>query len=258
MRNGLQLKAVTRGTRSALADVSDPATEREAVRARYARRQQDDTRYSLLTPAVLRSVHERQRAMTKLFATVGLTSLSNVRVLEVGCGTGANLLELLRFGVRPEHLQGIDLLPASVEQARHVLPEAVRIATGDASELDASFPPPASQDIVYQSTVFSSVLDDQFQQRLADAMWRWVRPGGGVLWYDFTVNNPSNPDVRGVPVSRIRRLFPGTRMHVRRVTLAPPIARAVTRIHPALYELCNACVGFRTHVLVWIQKPYVD
>ena len=30
-----------------------------------------------------------------------------------------------------------------------------------------------------------------------------LAPGGGVLWYDFTVNNPRNPDVRGVPMKRV-------------------------------------------------------
>jgi SAM-dependent methyltransferase len=247
---------VTRHATSALTDPADPAIEREAVRARYARRQRDDTRYNLLTPAVLRAVQERQRAMVRLFAAAGMTNLSSARVLEVGCGTGANLLELLRFGVRPEHLQGIDLLPASVEQARRVLPDAVRVSVGDAADPDPSMAAPESQDIVYQATVFSSLLDDRFQQRLADAMWRCVRPGGGELWYDFTVNNPTNADVRGVPVSRIRQLFPGTEMRIRRVTLAPPLARIVTRVHPLLYELCNACVGLRTHVLAWIQKPH--
>ena len=72
---------------------------------------------------------------------------------------------------------------------------------GDATQAPVA---PGSQDIVLQSTVFSSLLDDAFQQRLADTMWRWLKPGGAVLWYDFTVNNPRNPDVRGVPLARVR------------------------------------------------------
>ena len=111
-----------------------------------------------------------------------------------------------------------------------------------------------SQDIVFQSTVFSSLLDDSFQQRLADAMWKWVRPGGGVLWYDFVVDNPRNPDVRGVPVRRIRELFPSGSHRVRRLTLAPPLARPAARIHPSLYTLLNSCPWLRTHVLVWVGK----
>jgi len=67
--------------------------------------------------------------------------------------------------------------------------------------------------------------------------------------------NPSNPDVRGVPVRRIRQLFPDARLRVWPVTLAPPIARRVVRIHPALYGVLNLTPLLRSHVLCWAQKP---
>ena len=108
---------------------------------------------------------------------------------------------------------------------------------------------------MFVSTVFSSLLDDHFQQRLADAMWRWVKPGGAVLWYDFTVDNPRNPDVRGVPLREVRALFPQAAIAARRVTLAPPLARAVCRVHPGLYTLCNVLPPLRTHLLGWLGKP---
>jgi SAM-dependent methyltransferase len=165
---------------------------------------------------MLLTVQERQRAMADLFGRIPWFDPPTVRLLEVGCGTGTNLLELLRFGLRPEHLQGIELLPGSAEQARRVLPSSIRIITGDAAGLPEATIAAESQDVVYQSTVFSSLLDDAFQQRLAERIWSWVRPGGGVLWYDFVVNNPRNADVRGVPVSRLRRLFPHGKMAVRR------------------------------------------
>ena len=114
--------------------------------------------------------------------------------------------------------------------------------------------PDASQDLVLQATVFSSLLDDAFQQQLAGAMWRWVRPGGGVLWYDFVYDNPRNPDVRGVPLARIQALFPQGRVQAERVTLAPPLARALCRIHPGLYPVFNTVPWLRTHVLAWVRK----
>jgi hypothetical protein len=86
-------------------------------------------------------------------------------------------------------------------------------------------------------------------------MWRWVRPGGAVLWYDFTLDNPRNADVRGVPLARVRALFPVGLVQTRRVTLAPPLARAVCRAHPALYTGFNVLPMLRTHVLAWIGKP---
>jgi SAM-dependent methyltransferase len=225
--------------------------ETDAVKERYARRAATD-RYSALRPDVWQTLQERQRALLALFAQLGWSDLSTKRLLEVGCGSGANLLELLRLGFAPEHLSGVELLPERFEQARHVLPASLALTRGDALQLDL---PAASQDAVFVATVFSSLLDDAFQQRLADAMWRWVRPGGGVLWYDFTVDNPRNPDVRGVPLAGVRALFPAGRVQARRITLAPPIARAVTRLHPGLYTLCNALPSLRTHVLAWIAKP---
>ena len=83
--------------------------------------------------------------------------------------------------------------------------------------------------LVLQSTVFSSILDPGAQAQLAATMWRWLFPGGAVLWYDFTVDNPRNPDVRGVPLARVRALFPQACIASKRVTLAPPLAR--TRRH---------------------------
>ena len=38
----------------------------------------------------------------------------------------------------------------------------------------------------------------------------------------------------------------------RRLTLAPPLARAVTRVHPGLYTVFNALPWLRTHVLGWL------
>lgn len=229
----------------------NPQREPKAVVERYARRAATD-RYSMLKPDVWLTVQERQRAMLKLFARLGWADLSVLRLFEVGCGSGGNLQELLRLGFAPQHLSGADLLAGRVAQARAGLPATVAVHEGDATEAPIAA---ASQDIVYASTVFSSLLDDAFQQRLADAMWRWVRPGGGVLWYDFTLNNPRNPDVRGVPPSRLRALFPQGRLRYQRVTLAPPIARAVARVHPSLYTLCNAVPALRTHVLAWVEKP---
>jgi SAM-dependent methyltransferase len=224
--------------------------EPDAVAERYARRAVSD-RYSMLRPDVWHTVQERQRAMLRLFARLGFNDLSALRLLEVGCGGGANLQELLRLGFAPKQLSGAELLPERIAQARAGLPASVALFEGDATQLDLA---PASFDIVFVSTVFSSLLDDAFQQRLADAMWRWVKPGGGVLWYDFTVNNPRNADVRGVPLGRVQALFPQGRLQHERVTLAPPIARAVTRLHPSLYTACNLIALLRSHVLCWLQK----
>jgi len=230
--------------------VTPPINETAAVAERYARRGATE-RYSLLQPDVCLTVQERQRAVLRLFASLGWRTLADRRLLEVGCGSGGNLLEMLRLGFAPEHLSGVELLPERVEAARRSLPQDVTLLGGDASQLPL---PEGQADVVLLSTVFSSLLDDGFQQQLATAVWCAVKPGGGVLWYDFTVNNPRNPDVRGVPVARIRQLFPHGQVQAQRLTLAPPLGRAVARVHPGLWSLLNTLPWLRTHVLAWVQK----
>ena len=225
--------------------------DRDAMAARYARRAGVLDRYSLLQPDVWQTVQERQRAVLRLFTRLGWHDLSQRRAVEVGCGAGGNLLELLRIGFAPEQLTGVELLPERLAHAQRVLPPSVTLIGGDATGAPIA---PGSQQLVVQSTVFSSLLDDASQHRLADAMWRWLAPGGGVLWYDFAIDNPRNPDVRGVPLRRVRELFPAARVDVQRVTLAPPLARAVCRVHPALYTVFNAVPLLRTHRLCWIAK----
>jgi SAM-dependent methyltransferase len=228
------------------------ADDHDAIAERYARRAGVADRYSILRPEVWQTLHERQRALLALFALHRVEDLSALTLTEVGCGTGGNLLELLRLGFAPQHLQGVELLRDRHDEARRVLPAATRLWPGDANDAPVGA---ATQDFVLAATVFSSLLEDAAQQRLAATMWHWLKPGGAVLWYDFTVDNPFNRDVRGVPLARIGTLFPAARRVHRRVTLAPPLARAVCRVHPALYGVFNTLPLLRTHVLAWIEKP---
>lgn len=232
----------------------ESSDEVRAIAERYARRSpgREALLYDPLDPYVCLARQERERALVRCLRSAGLRPVGDKRVLEVGCGGGANLLDLIRLGFRPENLVGNELRPDRLDQARHRLPSAVTLLPGDAAALDLD---DGSFDIVLQSTVFTSILDDAFQERLAGRMWALARPGGGILWYDFTWDNPRNPDVRGIPPRRIRRLFPTGAIRIWPVTLAPPIGRRLCRIAPGLYPVVNAFPFLRTHVLCWIQKP---
>ena len=226
--------------------------EVDLVVERYARRAEiDSSRYSMMNPEIWQRVHERQRNLIKLINANTQKPISDLKVLEIGCGSGGNLLELIRLGFSSKNLIGNELLPERVSIAQQNLPLASKVEEGDACLLKIDN---ESLDIVYQSTVFSSLLDNEFQQKLAKKMWSWVKPGGGVLWYDFTYNNPKNKDVRGVPISRIKELFPESSIIVKKVTLAPPISRKVCKLHPSFYTIANSLPFLRTHVICWIGK----
>ena len=143
--------------------------ETDLVAKRYERRAKlgIDDRYSMLNPDVWQGVHERQRALISLLKKYANKPLNQLQVLEIGCGSGGNLLELIRMGFTPDNLSGNELLPKRVVIARNNLPLACDIVEGDASQINYE---KGSLDIVYQSTVFSSILDDNFQGELASRM----------------------------------------------------------------------------------------
>ncbi|MGC5324929.1 class I SAM-dependent methyltransferase [Brevibacillus sp. SYSU BS000544] len=227
--------------------------ELEKIRNRYSRRKlnQSHLLYNPLNPSVYMNVQEKEQKIIKILGENSFADTNSQKVLEIGCGSGTNLLLFLKLGFLPENLVGNELLEERAEYARKILPPSTQILVGDASQLNL---PDEYFDIVYQSTVFTSILDYQFKRQLAERMWNLTKPGGGILWYDFIYNNPKNPDVKGISIKEIKQLFPEGEIEFWRVTLAPFISRKVTRIHPALYSVFNTLPFLRTHVLCWIKK----
>ena len=228
-------------------------TETKNIKERYSKRSQNDYGdvYSPLNPYVYMWKQELERVLIKNILAPYLQPLNKKTLLEIGCGNGINLLEFIRLGFLPENITGIELLPERAEHAKSILPKSITVINDDATNIDSER---IKYDVVFQSTVFTSILDQSVQIELANIMWQLAKPGGGILWYDFIYNNPNNPDVRGVPIKRIRELFPEGEFITKKVTLAPPIARALTRLHPALYTTFNTIPFLRTHALCWIKK----
>ena len=174
------------------------------------------------------------------------------RILDVGCGRGFWLRQFIQWGAKPENLFGIDLLEERIQEGKQLCPLGVTLQLGDASNLefqDDSF------DLILQFTVFTSILDQQMKMKLAAEMSRVLKPGGAVLWYDYFFSNPHNPDVRGVTRKEILQLFPKLSISLKRITLAPPLGRAVGPFSPALYRAMSAFKPLCTHYLGLFQKP---
>jgi len=75
-----------------------------------------------------------------------------------------------------------------------------------------------------------------------------------IIWYDYWISKPTNPDVKGVGKKEIKELFPNCKFEFHRITLAPPIARLLVRVSWILCELLEKLKIFNTHYLVVIKK----
>ncbi len=223
-------------------------TDREAARIRqvydaYARSRSTRARWDEANPGNAAILAERSCGVARALERHGLVPLDAARVLEVGCGTGDVLAGLRALGARAENLDGVDLLPERVAEARRRYPE-IRWRCGNAESLGF---PDACFDLVVTFTVFSSILDQAMAQNLVHEIERVLRPGGALLWYDFRVGNPYNRHVRGMSLRRLRRLLPGWRLDLRSVTLLPPLARRLGPSTRILYPFLARVPLLRTH-----------
>lgn len=226
--------------------------ELERIRSEYRRRMLEiaPDRYSYANPDNILRHAGVVRGAVPLLRRAGLYPLNSMDVLEVGCGGGDWLVEMLLWGADPSRLSGVDLDDQRIVEARRRLPGAdLRVCDASATPwMDASF------DVITQFTVFSSILDAGLRRAVAAEMLRLMRPGGAILWWDLRHDNPNNPKVRGIGRQSLASLFPSCRIEWRSATLAPPLARATVQISWTLAVLLEAIPVLRSHALALIRK----
>jgi ubiquinone/menaquinone biosynthesis C-methylase UbiE len=247
-----------------LSDIEDElhvsTSQAELIRAEYMRREKSIPKdwYSLSRPSNLFAYQQRQRDLLKLLSDEHLTPLEGKTIVDIGCGSGQQLLDLVSWGARLEDLAGIDLIDTRVARACMRLGNRVGednrgpdLRIGDASKLpwgDGVF------DIAHQNTVFTSILDSETKHHVAAEIVRVLKPNGVLLWYDFLVDNPRNPHVKGIGAHELRSLFPECVVRLKKITLAPPISR---RLAPASWIaalVLEKLTIFNTHYLAVIRK----
>src|SRR5262249_25684685 len=109
--------------------------EEARIQAAYAKRKLGNGRYSWFSPGHLFMLQERERRSLALLQQYGFSRLETKTILEIGCGTGFWLRELIKWGARPSNITGVELLPDRVAEAKQLCPEEVTIQCGSAAAL---------------------------------------------------------------------------------------------------------------------------
>jgi SAM-dependent methyltransferase len=229
----------------------DNQAEQERIRAVYQQWSERPTaaQYAWHRPEILQQLAARSRIFAPMLAEALGTDLSSRRILDVGCGTGAFLRQLIAWGADPYKLTGTEFQQDRLDHASRHTAAGVQWHLGglDCAATD-------SLDLVSAETVFSSILDGGLRCDLAAEMWRTVRPGGWCMVFDFRYNNPRNPNVRKVTLAELRRYWPAQQYKWRTVLLAPPIARRLARAPYLATELLAALPVLRSHFIFMARK----
>jgi SAM-dependent methyltransferase len=240
-------------------------SEADRIRREYERRDREihEDYYSLVNPSVLYIYQQRVRAVIAALKKAGIFPLDKKKILEIGCGKGDWLNDFEAWGAHRENLSGIELdasrgkralarYPPHRDEDGNLISPGADIRIGDASLLPW---PDAFFDLVLQSTVLTSILDQGMKTAIAGEMSRVLKPGGFVLWYDFFYDNPKNPNVKGVGKEEINALFPGYAIQLKRITLAPPVSRHLVPLSWIGTEILEKMVFLNTHYLGVLRKP---
>lgn len=227
-------------------------TERRRIQEEYQRREReiDKNFYAPWQPYEMFMQTSRRRMATRMLHQANVFPGLNSHCMEIGYGRLGWLGDLIAWGVPEKNLHGIELDRERAQVAQTILPHA-DLRIGDATELP--WKEEAFQ-LVIASTVFTSILDLQVRKILAQEIVRVIAPGGALLWYDFAVNNPKNRNVLRVGKKDLTTLFPALIGNIRRVTLAPPLARVIAGKSWLMATILETIPLLRTHLLAILVK----
>ena len=225
----------------------------ERVRDEYQRRARDEALsryYERYQPTIERASAERRFHTLRSIDQVG--PREGISILDVGCGVGADLGFFADQGFARHHLAGIDLLDDRVAVARASLAEAdLRVGNGAALPyVDQSF------DVVLQSVVLSSIIDDRVRSMVVGEMARVVRSGGLLISYDMRTVDAENRHLVPIDESEARRLFGAHgQVDIQTLTLNIGIAR---RVGSTVAWALARIPLLRTHLLAVVTRASRD
>jgi ubiquinone/menaquinone biosynthesis C-methylase UbiE len=193
----------------------------------------------------------RYRAFVSALKQCRMFPLKSKKICEIGCGSGQILTDMVNWGIHAKDVAGIDINIDRISDAKKKLPYSL-IAHANAQQVpftDESF------DIVYQATVFTSILDQVNREKAAHEMVRIVKKSGILLWYDFRYDNPWNSQVAGVSKNEIRKLFPKSKIALFPVTLLPQLGRVLVPLCWGAAWYMEKLPMLCTHYLAIIKPP---
>jgi ubiquinone/menaquinone biosynthesis C-methylase UbiE len=147
--------------------------------------------------------------------------LPGMKILDVGCGYGNWLRNFVDFGADAENCFGVDLSLSRIEFARQ---KNGLINFQEQSIFSLPFQD-CDFDFVFQSVVFSSILDKTSRKAGALEMVRVLNNNGWLMWLDIKQTRSS--EVHAFSTSEVCELFPGLQLVYKR------------HVHPAYFRTIN-------------------
>jgi ubiquinone/menaquinone biosynthesis C-methylase UbiE len=206
--------------------------------------------YNPILPANNYFVISKEKLLLRFLYKYFGTDISSIKVLDVGFGGGGDILNLIKSGVNPRNIYGVEILEDRFNRMKEILPTTnLQLNEGFTLPFESQ-----CMDLIIQSTVFSSILDFNSRKELASQMYRVLKPGGKIFSYDIRIFNPWNSNVTKMDKAEIKKLFPGARTFFYPVTFNPVLVRKIGKFSGLLCEILDKIPFLCSHYYTVIEK----
>ncbi len=181
--------------------------------------------------------------------------LAGRKILDVGCGAGGWLCEMVKWGAKAEDLVGIDSLQDRLDEARAKCAPGIKLVRGNAESLQF---PSESFDIIMLFQSLTLMIDSVVRKRVASEALRVLKPDGVILIYDYRYQRPEMKGLLAPVTGRdLRSIFPDCRIRIRSIHPFPPVSRRLARIWGPAWHLLNIIPPLRTSNFASVSKQRV-
>jgi len=203
-------------------------------------------RYAYYQPDIRFHTSEREWLLSSIFRNRYGGKLTNLRILDIGCGYGGVLSRLTEWGATPKNITGVELLEDRISTAKERCPDGIHWHHGSVESLATH----KAFDIILSFTVYSSISENQDRNNLLEESIRRLTPDGIILIYDIRYNNPRNKNVRKLSPKDISEFQPKMQIRTRKLGLLPPITRFLSPRSYLATHLISTCLRpLRSHYM---------
>lgn len=204
-------------------------------------------------PEVLFQILATEASVVRAFHMINDSPVNSI-VLNVGCGNGADNFQLLRLHYDIKNIFGIDINDERLSIAQHVFPNS-SCELGDASNMKYKND---FFDIVFESTMFSTIADDNLCDKIASEMIRVCKQSAHIVLVDWKIPKPNNPNYNALTHKKLVEFFKvGVETDLvltARGALIPPIGRFISKYLHGIYFLISSCLPFLVGQVVYVLK----
>lgn len=238
--------------RSGLRDQPPPQAESERLQKIYETYSSDPYYQRIWRPdsAASRFMADRKWKLIEAVLRRERIDVRSARILDLGVGTGMDSARFGGLNIRPERFIGLDMLEHYARSARASYPWMKTLA-GDAGQLPF---PDGRFDLVYQSTMLSSVPECTHRSRIFREVDRVLATGGAFLSYDTRYPNPWNPNTRPLRTAEVRRALGGWIVKAWSATAIPQLQRALAEWSLTACRFLESVPFLRSHLLILARK----